>query len=105
MPPIGRPVDNTHIYLLDAQLRRVPIGVYGELHIGGDGLATGYLNRPELTAERFIPNPFSTETGARLYRTGDLARWLPNGQIDFFGRLDHQVKVRGFRIVLGQIDD
>jgi len=104
MPPIGRPVDNTHIYLLDAQLQRVPIGVYGELHIGGAGLSTGYLNRPDLTAERFIPNAFSKESGARLYRTGDLARWLPNGEIEFFGRLDHQVKVRGFRIELGEIE-
>jgi len=104
MPPIGSPVDNTHIYLLDAQLRRVPIGVYGELHISGDGLSTGYLNQPELTAEKFIPHPFSKETGARLYRTGDLARWLPDGKIEFLGRLDYQVKVRGLRIELGEIE-
>ncbi len=104
MPPIGRPVDNTQIYLFDAQLERAPIGVYGELYIGGSGLSTGYLNRPELTAEKFIPHPFSKELGARLYRTGDLARWLPDGQIEFFGRVDYQVKVRGFRIELGEIE-
>ncbi len=99
MPPsIGRPIANTQIYILDEQLRQVPIGEPGELHIGGVGLARGYLNRPELTNEKFIPNPFSDEPGACLYKTGDLARYLPDGQIAFLGRSDHQIKIRGFRI-------
>ncbi len=102
--PIGRPIANTQIYILDKHLQPVPIGIPGELHIGGAGLARGYLNRKELTSEKFIPNPFSHEAGSRLYKTGDLASYLPDGNIEYIGRIDNQVKIRGFRIELGEIE-
>ncbi|MBD2360529.1 amino acid adenylation domain-containing protein [Anabaena minutissima FACHB-250] len=102
--PIGRPIANTQIYLLDQQLQPVPIGVPGELHIGGVGLARGYLNLLQLTNEKFIPDLFSNQAGAKIYKTGDLARYLPNGDIEYLGRIDHQVKIRGFRIELGEIE-
>jgi amino acid adenylation domain-containing protein len=102
--PIGKSVANTQAYVLDPHLRLVPVGVPGELHIGGSGLAWGYMNQPDLTAESFIPNSFSNEPGTRLYKTGDLARYLADGNIEFLGRLDHQVKIRGFRIELGEVE-
>jgi amino acid adenylation domain-containing protein/FkbH-like protein len=108
--PVGRPISNTQIYILDSALNPVPVGVPGEIYTGGDGVADGYWNRPELTSEKFIPNPFinrgvtKTRDSALLYRTGDLARYLPTGEIQFLGRIDEQVKIRGFRIELGEIE-
>ncbi|WP_445629010.1 amino acid adenylation domain-containing protein [Nostoc sp. DSM 114167] len=103
-PPIGRPIYNTQIYLLDQNLQPVPVGVAGMLYIGGAGLARGYLNNAKLTAEKFIPNPYANLPGERLYKTGDQARYLPNGEIEYIGRVDYQVKVRGFRIELLEIE-
>ncbi|HYG12148.1 MAG TPA: amino acid adenylation domain-containing protein, partial [Pyrinomonadaceae bacterium] len=102
--PIGHPIRHARVYVLDQSLQQVPVGVYGEVCIGGVGVARGYLNQPALTAERFVPIPFGDEPGARLYKTGDLARWLPEGILEYSGRLDHQVKIRGFRVELGEIE-
>jgi amino acid adenylation domain-containing protein len=102
--PIGQPISNTQVYILDRYLRPVPIGVVGEIYIGGPGVALGYLNRPELTSERFIADPFSVDQGPRMYKTGDLGRWRPGGIVEYCGRNDHQVKIRGFRIELGEIE-
>lgn len=102
--PIGRPIANTRIYVLDEQMQPVPVGEPGELYAGGDGLARGYLHRPELTATRFVPDPFSGKAGARLYKTGDWVCYLPDGNIEYLGRLDHQVKLRGMRVELSEIE-
>ena len=101
---LGRPLANTQIYILDKELQPVPVGVLGEIHIGGDGVTCGYLNLPELTAEKFIADPFASQPNARMYKTGDLGRFLPDGRIEFMGRIDNQVKIRGFRIELGEIE-
>ena len=102
--PIGRPIANTRIYILNKSLQPLPVGIAGDLYISGPGLARGYLNRPEITAEKFIADPFSNEPGARMYKTGDLARYLPNGEIEFAGRTDDQVKIRGYRVELEEIE-
>ena len=104
LPPIGTPISNASVYLLDQFLNPVPVGTIGRLYIGGDGLARGYINHPGLTAEKFVPNPFSRQKGQRLYFSGDLACYLPDGSIEFMGRIDQQVKIRGFRIELGEIE-
>lgn len=103
-PTIGRPLANTLVYVLDSNLQLLPQGVPGELFIGGAGVARGYLGRAELTAERFLKDPYTSELGARMYRTGDLVRWLPDGTLEYLGRIDHQVKIRGFRVELGEIE-
>jgi acyl-coenzyme A synthetase/AMP-(fatty) acid ligase len=103
-PPIGKPNLNEKIFILDKHHSPVPIGVTGEIYIGGKGLSRGYLNRPKLTSRNFIPNPFSNNEGRRLYKTGDMARYLPDGNIEFIGRVDYQIKMRGYRIELGEIE-
>jgi acyl-coenzyme A synthetase/AMP-(fatty) acid ligase/acyl carrier protein len=103
-PPIGRPVSNTRVYVLDVRGDPVPTDVAGELFIGGVGLARGYLGRPDLTAEKWVPDPFGPDSGSRIYKSGDWVRWLRDGNIEFLGRIDHQVKIRGFRVELGEIE-
>ncbi|KAG0195366.1 hypothetical protein BGX28_001571, partial [Mortierella sp. GBA30] len=102
--PIGRPLPNKRVYILDTHGHPVPLGAVGEIYIGGVGISRGYLKRPDLTTKMFLPDPFSSETGARMYKTGDLAKYLPDGNIVFMGRNDHQIKIRGFRVELGEIE-
>src|SRR5581483_591106 len=102
--PIGRPIPDLRVYILGRHHEPVPIGVAGEMYVGGAGVARGYLNRPELTRERFISDPLSADPQARVYKTGDLGRWRPDGTIEYLGRNDFQVKIRGFRIELGEIE-
>ena len=99
---IGRPIPTLKVYMLDAKRNCVPVGVAGEMYVAGEGLARLYLNRPDLTTEKFVDNPFAP--GEKMYRSGDLARWLPDGNIEYLGRIDHQVKIRGYRIELGEIE-
>src|SRR5690606_34638015 len=102
--PLGRPFGNVRGYVLDKRMRPLPVGIPGELYLGGPGVTRGYLNRPARTATSFIPDPFTAETGSRLYRTGDRVRFLPDGNIEFLARIDHQVKIRGYRVELGEIE-
>ena len=102
--PIGRPIANDQVYILDRRMEPLPVGFAGELCIGGTGIAEGYLNQPQQTAERFVRDPFSSNAAARLYRTGDLARFLPDGNIEFLGRIDQQVKIRGFRVEPAEVE-